>query len=58
MEDMVKSEYMKILAPGQIQGNEDMVAAMTEKELDKFQKAVDADEMGFDGKEGIEDAGK
>lgn len=58
MEDMVKSEYMKILAPGQIQSNKDMVSAMTGNELDKFQKAIDPDEMGFDGKEGIEDAGK
>lgn len=51
----MRSEHTKNMSDKEIQILQKNVAEMTEEELAEFRNSFDPDEMGFDGKEGVED---
>lgn len=51
----MRSEHTKNMSDKEIQILQKNVAEMTEEELVEFRNSFDPDEMGFDGKEGVED---
>lgn len=49
----MSSESTKSLKPGEMEEIKKKVSLMDEESLTKFRNGFDADEMGFDGEEGI-----
>lgn len=51
----MRSEHTKNMNNTEVKELQKKVSEMTEEELAEFRNSFDPDEMGFDGKEGVED---